>query len=64
MLFYLVPGLLLYLPLSVWKMNVLCCEHSSTFILDWIFFIPSGNKDKHECLDGFELEVESTSNWS
>ena len=27
------------------KIDVLCCEHSSAYIFDWIFFILSGNED-------------------
>ena len=26
------------------KINELCCDHSSSFIFDWIFFILAGNK--------------------
>ena len=26
------------------KINELCCDHSSYFIFDWIFFILAGNK--------------------
>ena len=29
-------------------MAVKCCEHCSTYIFDWIFFILSCNKDSHE----------------
>ena len=29
-------------------------DHSSAFILDWIFFILAGNKNIHKFLDGFE----------
>ena len=32
-----------------------CCEHSSTFILNWIVFIFAGNKDNHKSLDEFEF---------
>ena len=32
-----------------------CCEHSSAFIFDWIFFIVAGNRDMHIRLDGFEF---------
>ena len=30
--------------LSVRKINELCCDYSSSFIFDWIFFILAGNK--------------------
>ena len=43
------------LPLSVWKMAVKCCEHTSAYIFDWIFFILSCNKDSHEILDEFDI---------
>ena len=28
--------------------NVQICDHSSTFIFDWIFFILADNEDKHK----------------
>ena len=31
------------------------CEHSSTFIFNWIFFILAGNEDMHESLDEFKF---------
>ena len=41
--------------------NVKCCDHSSVFIFDWMFFILAGNKDNHKSLDEFEFKVEPTS---
>ena len=37
------------------KINEQCCDHSSAFIFDWIFFILSGNKNTHKILDGFKI---------
>ena len=31
------------------------CDHSSSFIFDWFFFILAGNEDNHKNLDEFEL---------
>ena len=31
------------------------CDHSSTFIFQWIFIILAGNKVSHKSLDGFEF---------
>ena len=36
------------LPLRVLKIDGYCCDHSSAFIFDWIFFILAGNKDNHK----------------
>ena len=36
------------------------CEHSSTFIFDWILFILAGNNDSYKCLDGFEIQLGRT----
>ena len=46
--------------LSDWKMAVKCCEHSSTYIFDRIFFILLGNKDSHVILNEFEIRQDST----
>ena len=32
------------------------CEHSSSSIFHWIFFILAGNKDSNKSLDGFEIQ--------
>ena len=32
-----------------------CCEHSSAYIFDWIFFIFSGNEDNQQVLTEFEF---------
>ena len=53
-------GLRSYLPLSIWKTAVKCCQHSSTYIFEQIFFILSCNKDSHEILDEFEIWRDST----
>ena len=37
-----------------------CCEHSSAYIFDSIFFILAGNKDSHKISDEFEIRVDST----
>ena len=31
------------------------CEHSSSSIFHWIFFILAGNNDSNKSLDGFEI---------
>ena len=31
------------------------CDHSSSFIFDWLFFILAGNKDNHNILDEFKI---------
>ena len=36
------------------------CDHSSSFILDWFFFIFAGNEDNHNILDGFEIRQDLT----
>ena len=40
-------------------MAVKCCEHSSTYIFDWIFFILLCNKDSHEISDEFKIRQDS-----
>ena len=37
-----------------------CCEHSSAYIFDRIFFILAGNEDSHKISDNFEIRVDST----
>ena len=39
-----------------------CCEHASTFIFDWIFFILSGNENNFNISDKFEFGPDSTKN--
>ena len=41
------PTIELAAPLSVYKINVLCCEHSSTFIFDWLVFFLACIEDSH-----------------
>ena len=41
-------------------MAVKCCEHSSAFISNQIFFILAGNKDNHKISDEFEIQQDST----
>ena len=36
------------------------CDHSSSFIFDWFFFIFAGNKDNHYILDGFKIRQDQT----
>ena len=35
-----------------------CCEHSSAYIFDRIFFILEGNEDSHKISDEFEIAIE------
>ena len=44
--------------LRVRKIAVKCCDHSSTFIFDRIFFILAGNKDIHNISDEFEIRLD------
>ena len=37
-----------------------CCEHSSAYIFDWIFFIFSGNKDNQQVWTEFEFWPDRT----
>ena len=37
-----------------------CCEHSSAFILDRIFFIHAGNEDIYNISDEFEIWPDRT----
>ena len=37
-----------------------CCEHSSAYIFDWIFFIFSGNKDNQQVWTEFEFWPDGT----
>ena len=32
------------------------CDHSSSFIFDWFFFILAGNKNYHKISNGFEIQ--------
>ena len=36
------------------------CDHSSSFILDWIFFILAGNVNNLYVLNGFEIQQDPT----
>ena len=38
------------------------CEHSSSFIFDWINLILAGNEDKYESLDEFKFRPDTTTN--
>ena len=31
------------------------CDHSSSFIFDWFFFLLAGNKDTHKISNGFAI---------
>ena len=55
------PLLQSYLPLSVWKINIMCCGHSSIFVFQWIFLILAGNKDNYNISDEFEFQPDATS---
>ena len=44
-----------YLHFSTWKIDLLCCEHTSAFMFDRIFLIFADNNDNHKVLDEFEL---------
>ena len=37
-----------------------CCDHSSTLIFDWNFFILAENKNTHESLSEFEFQPDLT----
>ena len=37
-----------------------CCDHSSAYIFDWIFFIFSGNEDNHQVWTEFEFWPDQT----
>ena len=37
-----------------------CCEHSSAYFFDWIFFISSGNEDNHQVWTEFEFWPDPT----
>ena len=37
-----------------------CCDHSSSFIVDWIFFILADNEKSHKIMDGFEIPQDGT----
>ena len=50
-----IPSMTL-LPLSISKINEYCCDHSSSFIFDWIFFILAGKKETHYISDGFKIQ--------
>ena len=41
-------------------MNTVVCDHSNSFIFDWIFFILAGNKKKHYISDRFEIQQDPT----
>ena len=43
------------LELSALAHLKICCEHSSAYIFDWIFFFFSGNEDIHNISDEFEI---------
>ena len=49
-----------YLPLSICKLDLLCCEHSSAFIFDRMFFIFADNKDNHKVSDEFNIRPDLT----
>ena len=38
------------------------CEHSSSFIFDWINLILAGNQDMHESLNEFKFRPDTTTN--
>ena len=42
------------------KIDGYCCDHSSTFIFDWIFFILAGKKVNRKSLDAFEIWPDQT----
>ena len=46
--------------MSILKIDGYCCDHSSAFIFDWIFFILAGKKVNHKRLDGFEIWPDQT----
>ena len=40
-----------------------CCDHSSAFIFDRIFFIHAGNEDIHNISDEFEIRPDRTKDY-
>ena len=40
------------------------CEHSSSFIFEWINLILAGNEDMHERLNEFKFRPDTTTNFS
>ena len=48
------------LPLSILNIDGYCCDCSSLYIFDWIFFILSSIKGKHKSLDEFEIMQDPT----
>ena len=49
--------------MSVLKIHILCCGHSSVFVFQWIFFILAGNKNNYNISDEFEFRPDLTSDW-
>ena len=47
-------------PWASEKIDVKCCEHSSSFIFDRIFFILAGKEDNHNISEEFEFQPDST----
>ena len=41
-------------------MGKIMCDHSSSFIFDWFFFILAGTEDNHKSTDGFEIRQDLT----
>ena len=39
------------------------CQHSSSFIFDWIFFILAGNEENYKSLDKFEFRQNSAADF-
>ena len=50
--------------LSILKIVGYCCDRSSVYNFDWIFFIRSSNKDTHKSLDKFEILQDPTKDFS
>ena len=39
------------------------CDHASTFIFDWNFFILAGHKDMHKSLNELEFQPDPTTDY-
>ena len=42
------------------KINIYCCQHSSSFSFDRIFFSFAGHKENHKVSDNFEILKDPT----
>ena len=47
-------------PILELKIDGYCCDCTSVYICDWIFFTLSSNMNKHKSLDEFEILQDPT----